>query len=258
VGAYSSAVLADSPLHYWRAADPGGVLLHDVGSQQVALMMNNVYPTGLPYSGPNADGASFVGQAIAYPWFNQDSDAFAGGALSLELWVWQHSDIAAQQLALIYRISGNAFFIQITSGVKPAGTGTAAAITSATNLTRQRWHHIVFTVSAAGAGTLYVDAISVATGAVGIPPAGSARIGFGGNVGTSNAPFQGAISEGAIYASVLSPTRVTAHFTAADNVSSKPVFAGNGVFNTGSGTSSLDSANIQDILSAVRKTFPTT
>lgn len=254
MSAYSAAVLADSPLHYWRCADPGGALLHDVGSQKVALMVNNIDPVGLPYSGPVSDGGSFLDQGTAYGWFNQDSDALAA-PLSLEFWLWQHSDIATQQIAFIVRSGASSFFVQTSSTTKLGGVGTGGTIADAANLTRQAWHHVVFTISGTGAGILYKDAVSVATGAVGIPPTGNYRFALGGNVGSAANQFQGALSEAAIYGSVLSAARVTAHFAAADNVSSKPVYAVNGVFNPGPGTTSLDSANIASILASVRKTF---
>jgi hypothetical protein len=244
VSAYSSAVLADSPKHYWRCADPGGVLLHDVGSQQLALMTNSNYPSGLPYTGPISDGGAFVSQGVAYAWFNEDLDA-NGAALSVELLLWQQADIATQQIAFVARSGTSVFFIDVSTTRKLGAHGPSSAVVDTVNFPLQTWVHVVATLTTGGSCILYKNAIQVATVSVGAMPSGNYRYALGGNSNAFASPWQGGLSECSVYNAVLTPTQVNNHYLAIDNQSSRPIFRVQGT------DPSFDILN--DILSAVRQ-----
>lgn len=228
--------------------------MHDIGSAPLSLMVNSNYPSGLPYTGPNTDGGSFVGQAVGYPWFNQDDDAF-GGACSIEAIIWQQADIALQQIFFIMRTGASATFLDVSATRKLSGHGITATLADAANLAHQVWVHVVFTITAGGAGLLYKNALQIGTGAVGVPPAGNYRYAIGGNVGSSSNPWQGGISEVAVYPTVLSPTRINAHFLQIPTLVGRPVFRGGGIYPNSTGGTTLDSESIASILAAVRKFY---
>lgn len=254
MSAYTTAVLADSPRHYWRLADPGGVLVHDLGSAPIALLTNSNYPAGLPYLGPISDGGSFVGQAVAYPWMNEDVDAMAA-PLTLELLLWQHSDIAVVQIAFIVRTGASPFFIAVNTTPAIYCSGPSVTIVNPTALVRQTWKHVVAVFPGAGNGTLYVNGSSVGTASLGVPPSGNYRFGIGGNVGSAGNQFQGALAECAVYTTALSAARVTAHFNAVDQITQRPIFSANGAFPTSSGGTSTDVQQLATIIAAVQTTY---
>src|SRR5215468_592343 len=52
---YVSTVIADAPLHFWRAADGGGQLAHDLGSRPWTIHCGSLL---LGYTGVNSDGGA--------------------------------------------------------------------------------------------------------------------------------------------------------------------------------------------------------
>lgn len=258
MSAYSAAVLADNPTNYWRCADPGGVLVHDIGSARKSLLFNGLIPTGLPYSGPVSDGGSMVIQQASYPWYKDGLNVAL--PLSLECWGWLQGGVGSAQYLMT--LASGTFYgaLSIDGTLHPQGQapGAGLAVTGAAAITVQRWHHYVLTVSAAGVATLYYDAFSqgsIAGTAVG----GSfAAIALGGLSASFGNGWSGGIAECAVYPSLLSPSQVTTHFVAADNTAGKPIWLANGVYPTGTGGSTSSAQDIQDILSSVRHTYPAT
>lgn len=258
MSAYLAAVLADAPVHYWRCTDPGGILLNDIGSLRRALLVNSTYPAGSPYIGPVSDGGALIFQGGAYPWY-KDTTVWST-PFSLECWAWQQATAGVAQYLM--EIAGPGAFgagMFLSAAGVPTGQapGAGNAVTAAATPTIQHWHHYVLSVNAAGVATLYVDAF--AAGSV----AGTAAVNQNyalAIAGLSTSPagtaFSGLLSECALYNTALSPSRVTTHFTAADQISSQPVFKGNGSVDPGTGVPTLISDEIAQILASVRRTLP--
>lgn len=252
---YVTTILADNPIHYWRLADPGGALLHDLGSSPRALEIGagNIGPVS-PYTGPNSDGGSaFIlqNQALNY----QDADGTSVQPLSLECWFWLHSSrgVAQAFLALTDGVANLELGIDATLHVKAFASGgqpTAVAVT-----TRQQWHHLVLTASVAVCD-LYLDGFNVATQAGGA--IGAWHPGFiVGAGGSTTAPLRfctAAIAECAIYGTKLTAGQVTTHFVAADNTASRPVYKSFGTSTTTGGVVTIPELSNQ-ILGSVRKTY---
>ncbi len=98
-----------------------------------------------------------------------------------------------------------------------AGTGSANSITSTTTgFDDNQWHHVVFTRSAAGALTLYVDGNQEATGS-GATATRQVNFGiaFGQQASGALTRYTGSLDEVALYNAVLSGATVTAHYDAA-------------------------------------------
>lgn len=253
---YVTEVVADAPKNWWRCADPGGAYLLDFGSTPDHLIFNTAAEVYTPYVGPVSSGGS-CSVGLGYFWDNQGIAMTQ--PLTVECWVWLHS-LSSTTVIPVLLAGPSATMLQIgilTSGLVQVN-GPTGQINSGTAISRQHWHQLVATIAAGGAGQLYVDAVLKSSGALGNSAGGNTTIAVGGLTGTSNNRFQGNIAEVAVYSTVLAGGRVTAHFAAADNVASLPVFrafGGPGVSPDGSILNSDESAAI---LAAVRKTFPTT
>ena len=257
MSAYLTAVLADSPIHYWRLADPGGSLVHDIGSTPRAMATNN-FATVVPYTGPISDGGSAWFDALTtVNFFDSDSRTTP---CSAELWVWQHYTRNAFQGLFSMDVPGVTALcdIAISALGHPQANVALTSILSASAITIQAWHHLVVTRTAA-LSTLYVDGISVGTVATGAQAAANFNMAIGAylasSFGNTANPASANIAEVAMYGTALSAARVTAHFVAADNTSSKPIskISGVGQPNTGNANTSADA--LQQILNAVKKTY---
>lgn len=255
MSAYTAAVLADAPQHYWRLSDPGGSLAFDIGSIPRHLVLNGTSPTSSPCLGPVSDGGSWVSQQSAYLWKKDGISVVT--PLTIELIVWQADQLAAAQYVM--EVASATFVCALfvdSTGHATAQSPTAGAAIHDTNvLATMHWHHLVATVSAAGLTTLYVDGASrgtVAGSAVG-PIVVPVSVG-----GTSNAfgsPFDGAFAEAAVYNVALSATRVLAHFNAIDDILQLPVYRASGSLDTTTGVPSTTSDDLSLILSSVRRSY---
>ncbi len=257
MSAYLSAVLADSPIHYWRMADPGGSLTHDIGSSPRAMATNN-FATVVPYTGPISDGGSAWFDALTtVNFFDSDSRTTP---CSSELWVWQHYTRNAFQGLFSMDVPGVTALcdIGINATGHPQANVAVTSITSASVMSIQNWHHLVVTRTAS-LSTLYVDAISVGTVATGTQAAANFNMCIGAYLantfGNTTVPASANIAEVAFYGTALSASAVTTHFVAADNVSSKPVSQISGVGSPNNGNANTSAAALQQILNAVMKTY---
>lgn len=254
MGAYTAAVLADAPVHYWRLADPGGSLCHDIGSAPRAL---NTVGQGLflPYLGPVSDGgAAYVGQnqAINY----QDGDLVIGDPVTLECWFWLQSIRSVAQGFLALTNGAINLEIGLDATYHPQARTSGGTRTSLAAVSTQHWHHLVLTDTLVLC-SLYLDAFLVASGAGGVFAASG--LGFIVGAGASpSAPARfatAALAECAIYPTALAAGRVTAHFVAADNILTRPVFKANGTFDVTTGLATGDTSNILAIQKDVVTTY---
>lgn len=253
---YVAAVLADAPVHYWRCADPGGSLLHDIGSNPRALQLNNT-AIATPYVGPVFDGGSvWFGNNLSAIY--RDFDVVVNTPLTIEVWAWvTYSAGVAQDFLSWLTAAGVGPAIGIDSTLHPHLFTPGPPLTAAAPMSVQHWHHMVGTCSAV-ASLLYVDAIQVASGGSAATTGGSAPMLAAGNlISTPQRLASAFLAEAAIYSSVLSPSRVNAHFLAADATTSRPVSKLAGSLSIATGIPTLLADSTDAVLKAVRKTFTT-
>jgi hypothetical protein len=204
-----------------------GILAPVVASQSVAA---SVTPSqvGTPYGGVTFGGAAAISgdASAASASFNGTTGTVAGpgtglpsgsSSVTIEAWVKIAGNPSANAcVADIGPLSINGCLaIQInTSGQVSVQNGNVATGNSSA-LSLSVWHHLVGTWD----GTkihCFVDGSEVGTGTAATmsvassPPVGIAAFAAGGTGFLS-----GSIAEGAVYGSVLSLARITAHFTAA-------------------------------------------
>jgi hypothetical protein len=214
-------------------ADGGGQIAHDIGSTKFTLGAGN--PTGLGYSGPTATGGSTFTEQAQF--------ASASGSVgsqtspfSVELWYWQIPNPSINQWLFTWDGMGSpsGFEIVANSNLTVQFSLNGGTALSVATFGTQLWHYVVCTY-AAPTMTLYVDAISRATGTVSGPITLNRAIGVGGLIGSTANSFLGMIGEVAMYTTALTPTQVNNHFLAAENTTGDPVFGAAG--GTGSGGS---------------------
>jgi hypothetical protein len=218
MSAYSSAVLADAPLIYFRPPRMGTAIVYSQGSQSAALTAGTATALAA-YSGPVSDAASIVAAT-------QYQSVFPGAVskpYSLECWVWTSHDGSTavvgdfltanpdQSVSNLFGFSwgGVAAFhaIQPTSGSQIAGVRVPMS-----------WQHLAVTVDGTTM-TLYVDGSSAGTTAD-----HTALNTFSTQIITNVTGFNTGVfvAEVAFYASLLSGSRVAAHHTAGAPASVPP------------------------------------
>lgn len=250
---YLAEVLADSPVHYWRCADGGGQLLHDIGSSVFDLVAGTLAGA---YTGPNSDGGSIF-CAAAVGGLSHDGLPTVNSPFSTEMWVWAHDLVQTGAAALLLAWDN---VTNPTTNLVWNTNATFQASVSGTNQvspvsTRQAWHHLVCTYDNVNI-RLYVDAILAGPTAKAGPQNIARAIAIGGNTGNNANLFRGWVSEIALYASALSAARVNAHFLAADNVSSSPVIKGIGLTGgSGGGGPSNIADTLDQILNSVKRSY---
>lgn len=221
---YASEVLADSPLLYWRLGDASGTTATDSSGNG----RHGTY-AGSPTLGTTGLLSSDSDTAVTFDGVD-DSVTYADTTnltnFSIEAWIKttatgerviasRYNSASAEQMFMLELDSlGRASIIIRT------GTG-ASAISGSAALNDGLRHHIVATFNnATDAVVLYVDGVSAATGS------------RTGNLVTFDTPFvvgawgggtvrfSGVIDEVAHYSTVLSSTRVAAHYAAGTAVAS--------------------------------------
>jgi hypothetical protein len=218
---YRTVVLVDSPSVYYRLGDSSAPAVKDAGAGGVNAAMNGTVTFGQTGAlvGDSDKAVLFSGLAgndlatAATPGSAYD---LGDGPWSIEFW-YKTSVINTQQdligkgtNAYIVRISSNNKFSIVKSG-SPAVLvfNTTAAFTDTT-----RWHHVVITRVAATKPHIYVDGVDqtgVYTAATFSDTTTAFRMGESTLTGS---PYTGLLDEVAIYKSVLSQARVTAHYNA--------------------------------------------
>jgi len=226
---YLATVLADTPLHYWRLADPPGNIANDIGSGG-PLPLFSIFSGGfgcLGYSGPNADGGAaiynnsnelkaVVGVPYAtpssYEWILWTMGPRADAHQSFP---WGHGDAA-----------GGPFHNELGTGIYAFNLKTGASVPAAAP-SAQHWHHFAITIPAAGTSFVYyIDGVAQpAPAAFAAFAAGSYDFSLG-NANSGSSTWVGAMSEFAIYNTQLSAARVAAHSAAVENPTSPPVAEG--------------------------------
>lgn len=248
MSAYRDAVLADNPIHYWRCNDSAGGYLQDSRAVTPHPLIAQGQQIGAGYSGPVSDGgAAMVDANYGFAWYDTET---LTAPLSVEFWYWvAYSQGLTQILINVGTLAGvSTCQVRLTTTRNLQTFGNASNHTTPSQYSVSTWHHVVVTFDGTNMRT-YVDGSLTNT-----TPQGAFSVASSYVLGTGalNAnPMAGSISEYAIYASALSATRVSAHYSAADNVGTNPT--NNGQI-ASSGFSPLPfGPDLAAILAAVRR-----
>ncbi len=219
-------MLTDQPYGFWLLDEPSGSSYatdrsghNRTGQYYGALTLGR--PGGLPNNPGTAVGVT-GGRAVLGP-----NLVASPAAYSIELWMrttstsggyvagfeddrddnWRGAD--ADRIVFL-KPSG-----QLTFGL---WSNRTTSITTPGAYNDGAWHHVVVTSTSARSSVVYVDGVAVASGTTSPVDSypGYWRIGQGstGNQNGVSSSFPGDLDNVAVYHSVLSPTRVAAHWDA--------------------------------------------
>jgi len=225
---YRAAVMADSPVAYWRLGEESGTTAVDeTGSHNgtylntPALNRPGIFATNAAAS---FDAASFEAVEIS------DRAAFdITGALTIESWVNASSynnnrGILAKYIGagdqrsyvLAINASGNPLAVITSSGT----FASAKQITSSAIIGTSTWRHVVFVYVPSTSMELFLDGSSILRDTTSIPASihsGTAPLWVGRQFSDDfvNNHWDGLLDEVAIYPTALSAARIAAHYAAA-------------------------------------------
>lgn len=221
--AYADEVLADSPVGYWRLGDASGTNANDEISTN-----DGTYAGGFTLAVTGAltgdtDTAVTLNGTDGRVTIPATFPTLAASDMTCEAWIkTAATGTAGQMIFGAYQTAspfpgwgfifqqgtadGKLGFFDATSALWRKSTGT---------ITDTNWHHVAVTVSSGGSTTFYIDGTAAGTVAGNAPNSftGPKAIGSTGNNVTS-ALFNGTLDEVAVYSTVLSGTRILAHYTA--------------------------------------------
>lgn len=250
MSAYLDAVLVDSPVHYWRCADPGGRLLHDIGSSPVQLVVVGGGVVG--YSAAVSDGGG-VDLILDGNYANTGLPiTIQTNPSTLECLVWL-DNLAAGNHYLLVPNSATLWAIAHT-GTQWTTFFNGSQQTAAIGLTGQTWHHVALTYGA-GVQSLYVDGAFIRNQAIAAPAPAASILEVCTFAGASNWG-NAIVTEVAVYDVALTAARISAHFAAVDQLANVPVFGASGLGGApGTGNPAFNGI-LAEILASVRHTYP--
>jgi Concanavalin A-like lectin/glucanases superfamily len=249
---YAAVVLADNPKHFWRLADPGGSLAHDIGSSP-SHIAGSTLDSG--YTGPSSDGGSWYSSGNAGEGLFSYVAVSQVTPLSVELWFYQlwNLGVASYLIAWDNAVNPSLYAWITVAGLVNSNINGSAQINSLAGPSIQAWHHLVLTYdgatykmfldNVAQSNTAYVAAFTIAR-----------------NLGLMNKPtganvFTGFMSDVAIYAYALNNAQITNHWNAADTKGQAPVYHAPGKFDVTTGLFTATPVDVSTILSSVRKVY---
>jgi len=216
VTAYEEVVKADNPKAYWPLLDPSGNPI-DVSGNALPMTSTTGSPT-YQQSAPTNLGFGVTYPAGAFASRSQVT-SFTNG-MTMELWAYFNSLPSSGQPSIIENNNGgtNGWSLSVTTSgtIQAVAQNIALLNPSNTVFTTGRWYHIVCVRDNADSNRwkYYVNgAIDNANaGNSGPSTPSGATTRFGSTTATGMSVV---IAHAAIYESVLSPTRVAAHYAAA-------------------------------------------
>lgn len=228
--AYTSVVLADSPLGFWPLDETPSDPIDAASTHDAAW---NDTPVGV-YGPAGCQTAASAGLG-AWADFSDVSALYVptNAAWSIEIWIRYDETGTTIRTPINWTRgtgpypAGDTTSISFNNGTGNSGiaeinvadaAGTSRMYARSTShLNDDRWHHIVGTAAAGGTMRIYVDGVQEATNSAGrfasTASPQTRRVVLGSNV-SGNQRFGGSISCAAIYNHELSGARVLAHFNA--------------------------------------------
>jgi hypothetical protein len=222
---YSAAVLADSPVGYWRLGEGSGITAADASGNG----RNGTYTNGVTLGSAGAlagdtDTAATFDGSDDYVALPLDAAFNITGDLTIEAWILPASISASAATGHIFggyqnggSFPGYALAIGNTVPFQALSFWDGTAWRAATTLlTANTWYHVAVSVSGTTA-TFYVN------GALDSAPACAARGSWSGGraigarsdgSGGATTNWPGRLDEVAIYNTALSAARILAHYNA--------------------------------------------
>lgn len=212
---YTSEVLADTPNGYWHLGESASPWADSSGNAHNVVTVNS--PTAsqlsLVASQPSdlavkCTGTNFL-QSAAVASYD------LGDVFTLELWVKRNNASDANPLGLINK-GANAYYLRInnsTNKLELLKATVAVIVASTTTIADTNAHHVVATKNAGTSCNLYIDGADVTGTVTNATCTNTATNLF---IGSDNGTEVGncTVDEVAIYPTVLSATRVLAHYQA--------------------------------------------
>jgi hypothetical protein len=236
-GGYRGAVLADSPLSYWRLGEASGTLAADASGNG----RNATYGGGVTLGAAGAltgdlDTAASLDGNDDYL-IDNPFPGYPSSAISVEFWM-KSSDTTKQSAAFSYATTNDDNELQLRDYRNfTVFRGSTRSLTTGVSANDGAWHQIDLTWrSSDGQLLLYKDGALAYSGtlASGLPMTvgGSVVLGqdqdtVGGGFDPTQA-FLGSMDEVSVYPTVLSAARVQAHYQAARSANCSPIAGATG------------------------------
>jgi len=217
---YPGTVASDSPVRYWRLSELSGQSAAEYsGNCRFAAFNSGAGRAPTPLI--NDVGGSVTNPSPAATSVAASPDGLPGGAAARTVEVWEKAPSSSNAMALVTygtNSTGQYFGFNVLSntGLSVDGYNVSVNLTSPTSLEDGAWHQLAVTYDGNLTITMYVDGQSIGSGtlttalATAIPGEGL-WIGQGVD---SAAAFTGSVGEVSVYQSVLSASRVLAHYMA--------------------------------------------
>ena len=216
-GAYSSAVLADSPVGFWQLNETSGTTAADSSGNGRNGSYVNAPTRGV--SGPittesanTAVSLNGTSQRVTLTSLATPRTVEAWVKLSTNtgtLPVFSNRDGSSGHSMIFFGLSGGKAFVYVN-------TRSPYSLSGTTRIDNGAWHQIVYSWDGT-TGKIYVDGAlqTSAAQADGLPYTAVGSIGYDVPNGSY---FPGSVDEVALYGSALTGTRIAAHYTAATTI----------------------------------------
>ncbi len=218
---YSTAVLADSPLVYYRLDESSGTTATDISGNG----NNGTYTSKavLNQSGATDDGDAAISG-------NGDCLIKGGGSIlptgstprSVEIWfkttATPSSPYGSTLVAWGTESSNEMFALKVYSSTRLKLTNWTNTyyfnVPTGANTLDGKWHYVVVTFDGSNA-TAYYDNQNLGTQTVSFNTAlSSIGLVLGSQTGNNDSPYNGSLDEVAVYTKVLTPAQISAHYNA--------------------------------------------
>jgi hypothetical protein len=212
-GAYPTAVLADSPVGYWRLGELVGSVAQDAsGNANHGVYTGTITKGQTGATTTDSDTSVLFDPSDSVVTVPDHSTLDVGDVFSLECWLNRNS-VVGSAAGLLSKGSGGFELQDVSSGtIRFDRKDVAVLVTATSTLPSTGWHHLVATKNGSTV-KLYLDAVDV-TGSVTNDTIADTGTALSIGNGTSGR-WYGYIDEVAIYDTELSSARVSAHYAAA-------------------------------------------
>lgn len=216
---YDQAVLADSPIRYYKLQEGNGTLAADAGVQGVAATYTGGFT--LQENGPMNGGSVGVSLNGTSGYLSVPTTGLPSGAsaVTMEAWIFVSSVPSSTQMIcnLGNGTSGQNLMLQLTSTGHLQIITASSSVTSASAITANAWHHVVGYYDGTNIGA-YLDGSSIGTPVAVSENTTYGAATFGARENGTQFFLAGEIAFCALYSTALSSGRVTAHYNAGNPV----------------------------------------
>lgn len=212
MSSYSSIILADTPIRYYRLNERSGTSVADLGSQGQNGTITGAVTLGATGLLANDGDGSYLWDGTT-EYITCPSAGISSGSFSLEAWVRLTGlgSVGANLYGTIFGLSSTARLLYNTSTGKFL-TQQGGTYLSTGSYALSRVHHVVLVWNGTSE-SFWVDGIQDSTFAASPAPTWTGAFLVGINSDIANYAFVGNIDEIAIYNYALSSTQITTHYT---------------------------------------------